>query len=177
MKVLEFGRTIVTGLLLQASIACAKHNNVHLNALERKHRHHNRETYTSKAEIGEEFGLRTVDVEKRGGQCQFPSDANLVAVTPGKQNAGWAMSPDQPCTPGNYCPYACPPGQMMAQWDPDATSYTYPQSMVSRPVSPKSHKELIILRMAAFTVIRMATFTNLSLTRSTAWVERLRSAP
>ena len=130
MKVLEFGGTIVTGLILQASIACAKHSNVHLDTLERRHRHHNREHYTSKAEIGEELELRTVDVEKRGVQCQFPSDANLVAVTPGKQNAGWAMSPDQPCTPGNYCPYACPPGQMMAQWDPDATSYTYPQSMV-----------------------------------------------
>lgn len=38
------------------------------------------------------------------------------------------MSPDQPCTPGNWCPYACPPGQLMAQWDPEATSYTYPQS-------------------------------------------------
>lgn len=34
------------------------------------------------------------------GQCQFPTDAGLVAVTPGDQNAGWAMSPDQPCKPG-----------------------------------------------------------------------------
>lgn len=30
-----------------------------------------------------------------------------------------------------YCPYACPPGMLMAQWDPDATEYKYPQSMVS----------------------------------------------
>ena len=47
---------------------------------------------------------------KRSGQCQFPTDAGLVPVTPNAQNAGWAMSPDQPCTPGNYCPYACPSG-------------------------------------------------------------------
>lgn len=39
-------------------------------------------------------------LDKRGGgQCQFPSDAGLVAVTPGAKNAGWAMSPDKPCKP------------------------------------------------------------------------------
>lgn len=69
-------------------------------------------------------------IEKRGGQCQFPTDAGLVAVTPKAMNAGWAMSPDQPCMPDSYCPYACPPGQVMAQWDPKATAYTYPASMV-----------------------------------------------
>lgn len=63
------------------------------------------------------------------GECQFPMDKGLVAVTPEAQNAGWAMSPDQPCKPGMYCPYACPPGQLMAQWDPKATSYSYPESM------------------------------------------------
>lgn len=68
-------------------------------------------------------------LEKRGGSCQFPSDAGLVAVTPDLLNGGWAMSPDQKCTPGNYCPYACPPGQVSMQWDPDATSYSYPKSM------------------------------------------------
>ncbi|KAL4934257.1 SUN domain-containing protein [Aspergillus undulatus] len=68
-------------------------------------------------------------VEKRGGSCAFPTDAGLVAVTPGSKNAGWAMSPDQSCEPGNYCPYACPSGQVSMQWDPDATSYSYPMSM------------------------------------------------
>lgn len=63
------------------------------------------------------------------GECQFPTDKGLVSVTPDAQNAGWAMSPDQPCKPGMYCPYACPPGQLMAQWDPKATSYSYPGSM------------------------------------------------
>ena len=47
---------------------------------------------------------------KRQSQCQFPTDCGLVPVTPGQQNAGWAMSPNQPCLPGNYCPYACPSG-------------------------------------------------------------------
>lgn len=68
---------------------------------------------------------------KKRAQCEFPTDAGLVSVTPGAMNAGWAMSPDQPCKPGMYCPYACPPGQLMAQWDPDATEYAYPESMVS----------------------------------------------
>ncbi|QYS93535.1 Glycoside hydrolase family 132 protein [Trichoderma simmonsii] len=63
------------------------------------------------------------------GQCAFPTDdPNLVAVTPDAENAGWAMSPDQPCTPGHYCPIACKPGMVMAQWDPDS-SYSYPASM------------------------------------------------
>ncbi len=71
-------------------------------------------------------------LSKRGRQtCAFPTGAGLVTVNPGGQNAGWAMSPDEPCTAGKYCPYACPPGELMAQWDPDATSYSYPQSMVS----------------------------------------------
>lgn len=70
------------------------------------------------------------DVVKRGGQCQFPTDAGLVAVTPNQKNGGWAMSPDQQCTPGSYCPYACPPGQVSMQWDPKADSYSYPGSMV-----------------------------------------------
>src|SRR5437667_9801146 len=48
---------------------------------------------------------------KRQNPCQFPTDVGLVPVTPGAQNAGWAMSPDQPCKPNNYCPYACPPGR------------------------------------------------------------------
>ena len=81
---------------------------------------------------------------KRQSQCQFPTDCGLVPVTLSDQNAGWAMSPNQPCLPGNYCPFACPSGippfsvnlidfftgQVMAQWNPAATSYTYPLSMV-----------------------------------------------
>lgn len=71
---------------------------------------------------------------KKSGKCKFPSDAGLVAVTPGAVNEGWAMSPDESCTPGNYCPYACPPGQMSMQWDPKATSYSYPMSMVGNAI-------------------------------------------
>ncbi|KAF5005632.1 hypothetical protein FDECE_7936 [Fusarium decemcellulare] len=68
-------------------------------------------------------------IAKRGGQCQFPTDdPNMVAVTPDEKNAGWAMSPDQECKPGNYCPFACKPGMVMNQWDPDST-YDYPASM------------------------------------------------
>lgn len=87
---------------------------------------------------------------KRSTTCQFPSDKGLIAITPKSLNAGWAMSPDQSCTAGMYCPYACPPGQLMAQWDQSATSYTYPQSQngglycnddgsVSKPFSGKDY--------------------------------------
>ncbi|KAK9385539.1 hypothetical protein V1515DRAFT_574084 [Lipomyces mesembrius] len=65
---------------------------------------------------------------KRSTTCSFPSNDGLVKVTPGSTNGGWALSPDTACTAGSWCPYACPSGQLMAQWDPSATSYTYPQS-------------------------------------------------
>lgn len=87
-------------------------------------------------------------VEKRETTCKFPSDKGLVSVTPKKDNAGWALSPDQKCTAGSYCPYACPAGKLMAQWDKSATTYSYPESMnggiyceddgsISKPFSDK----------------------------------------
>ncbi|PYH48318.1 SUN domain-containing protein [Aspergillus saccharolyticus JOP 1030-1] len=97
-----------TALLLIAGVEAAKHAH--------RHGHHS-------------VGEASTSVAKRTGSCQFPSDAGLVAVTPDELNGGWAMSPDQECTPGGYCPYACPPGQVSMQWDPEATSYSYPLSM------------------------------------------------
>ncbi|KAL8718813.1 MAG: hypothetical protein Q9225_004097 [Loekoesia sp. 1 TL-2023] len=82
----------------------------------------------SSPEVGHTLNIEERAVEKRTGKCQFPEDAGLVSVG-GGSNGGWAMSPDQCCEPGGYCPYACPPGQLSMQWDPEATSYTYPQSM------------------------------------------------
>ena len=133
MKYTTIG-AIGAALALRLPLTIAKHGNAHLNALENRHRH-SRGAHVSVAETGRAIEPRDTTVEKRGGQCQFPTDAGLVAVTPNDQNGGWAMSPDQCCEPGNYCPYACPPGQVMAQWDPDATAYTYPQSMVRLPLS------------------------------------------
>ncbi|OWB56479.1 hypothetical protein B5S28_g2382 [[Candida] boidinii] len=65
---------------------------------------------------------------KRSQTCSFPSDDSIVAVTPKGKNAGWALHADTACTPGMWCPYACAPGQLMAQWDPSVTSYSYPGS-------------------------------------------------
>jgi hypothetical protein len=44
-------------------------------------------------------------------------------------NNGFAMSPDEPCVDGTWCPIACKPGKVMAQWKP-GTTYSYPESMV-----------------------------------------------
>lgn len=105
--------------------ATSTHRRVH--QLQRNFNHHLHGATHSRAEVG------LLENEKRGGSCAFPSDdPNLVAITPDAKNAGWAMSPDQECKPGNYCPIACKPGMVMAQWDPDST-YSYPQSMVGRP--------------------------------------------
>jgi len=103
-----------------------------LQPLDVLHKHHLHAQHHKRAATSPRLeGLKS-SIQKRG-QCQFPTDAGLVAVTPDDQNGGWAMSPDQLCESGSYCPYACPPGQVMAQWNPDATSYTYPQSMVWIP--------------------------------------------
>ena len=128
-------------LLLLATAVSAKHGAVHEHLQQLHRRHHEREVARSIPETAEqgieirsaapETSAPEAELEKRGGQCAFPYDAGIVPVTPGSSNAGWAMSPDQPCKPGNYCPYACPPGQVMMQWDPSATSYSYPKSMVS----------------------------------------------
>lgn len=92
--------------------------------------------------------------QKRSTQCAFPTNAGLVPVTPTSSNAGWAMSPDQSCTPGSWCPYACPPGQVGTNWNPKATSYSYPDSMVwlTPPVWHPAHCH----RMEACIVTRMA---------------------
>ena len=128
-------------LLLLASVASAKHNGIHehLEILHKRHRATREVIPRSTIEDGEqgveirgipETSTTESDLEKRDGQCAFPADAGLVSVTPVSQNRGWAMSPNQPCQPGSYCPYACPPGQVSAQWDPSATTYSYPKSMV-----------------------------------------------
>lgn len=107
--------------------------------------------------------------EKRGGKCQFPSDAGLVSITPGSMNRGWAMSPDQPCEPGSYCPYACPPGQVSMQWDPKATSYPSPLSMVGCLISTSGLAHmLIVYRTVVSTAMRTAKSRSLSPTSPTA---------
>lgn len=115
-------------LICAASVVEATHSHGHLAAVHKRHRLH-RDQHRSIPEAGES-GIALRSDQKRGaGQCQFPTDVGLVPVKPNLQNAGWAMAPDQSCVPDSYCPYACPPGQVMMQWDPTATSYTYPQSM------------------------------------------------
>lgn len=131
MKFLDIQAVIGTAILLLSLPCDAKHSHrlQHLEVMGKRHDHN--KIHASPRAAGFEEKL-----EKRGS-CEFPSDAGLVAVTPGSSNAGWAMSPDQPCSPGGYCPFACPPGQVMAQWNPAATAYVYPQSMVcSNVVDP-----------------------------------------
>jgi hypothetical protein len=129
MKVVRLGTALSAVCALNVALADAKHANVHFRALDHHHTHQ-RESHASRTEEGHGLERRDPGLEERHAQCEFPMDAGLVPVTPNDKNGGWAMSPDECCHPGSYCPYACPPGQVMAQWDPDATSYTYPQSMV-----------------------------------------------
>ncbi|ROT39446.1 hypothetical protein SODALDRAFT_339772 [Sodiomyces alkalinus F11] len=59
--------------------------------------------------------------------CSLPNHPDLVRV-PGLLNNGFAMSPDQECVEGIWCPIACKAGKVMAQWEP-GSSFTYPSSM------------------------------------------------
>ncbi|OLY80446.1 putative secreted beta-glucosidase adg3 [Smittium mucronatum] len=65
--------------------------------------------------------------------CKFPwsdnNSENIYVITPSAMNAGWAMSPDQECTRGSWCPYACKPGYYSSQWDPTALEPNGPGSM------------------------------------------------
>ncbi|KAL8644378.1 MAG: hypothetical protein Q9210_007285, partial [Variospora velana] len=108
-------------------IATAKHGDIHLGGLEHRHIHHKGRALST---VENPYALngKKAAIGKRTGHCQFPEDAGLVAVA-GSSNGGWAMSPDECCEPGAFCPYACPPGELSMQWDPKATSYSYPQSM------------------------------------------------
>ncbi|KAK3380169.1 hypothetical protein B0T24DRAFT_184917 [Lasiosphaeria ovina] len=62
------------------------------------------------------------------GTCTLPKDSTDLVFVPGASNNGFAMSPDQTCDSGKYCPIACVSGKVMRQWDPKA-SYVYPESM------------------------------------------------
>ncbi|KAL8748989.1 MAG: hypothetical protein Q9184_006987, partial [Pyrenodesmia sp. 2 TL-2023] len=135
MKVFSALAVVASSSILTVS---AKHGDIYPGGLEHRHLHHiGRALLTAEGSLPldvEEQGLR-----RRTGQCAFPEDAGLVPV-PGSSNGGWAMSPDECCEPGGYCPYACPPGQVSMQWDPKATSYSYPQSMNGGLFCDKSGK-------------------------------------
>lgn len=126
MKVFSTLAVVAMSSILTVS---AKHGDIHPGGLEHRHLHHKGRAL-SVAESSLPLYVEERELGKRTGQCAFPEDAGLVPV-PGSSNGGWAMSPDECCEPGGYCPYACPPGQVSMQWDPKATSYSYPQSMVS----------------------------------------------
>ncbi|KAL8999409.1 MAG: hypothetical protein Q9169_001723 [Polycauliona sp. 2 TL-2023] len=123
-----------------ATLVLAKHGDSHLRTLEHRHLHHKGRS-VSATERRNGYLVEEPAIEKRTGQCQFPEDAGLVSVS-GASNGGWAMSPDECCEPGGYCPYACPPGEISMQWDPEATEYAYPQSMngnIKKPFPDKPY--------------------------------------
>lgn len=64
----------------------------------------------------------------RKATCSLPDHPDLVRI-PGRDNNGFAMSPDEPCEDGKWCPIACVSGKLMAQWKP-GTKQVYPESMV-----------------------------------------------
>lgn len=157
---------VLLSVLGEASIR----RNHHLELLQRKHQHLHK-LHSSSAR---EDGIPLPELKKRG-ECAFPTNAGLVAVTPDQQNAGWAISPDRLCEPGNYCPYACPSGQLAMQWNPEATSYSYPLSMV-RPVVHLKLSFADYSRMVVFTAMRMARSRSRFQKRTTVSMEKELSA-
>ncbi|KAI8629230.1 beta-glucosidase-domain-containing protein [Xylariaceae sp. FL1651] len=135
MKATTLQAAVGSAILLlaaQPGTASAGHQHQHRHLHQQHHQHH----------VGKKDGLglsnatintryearRSEKLQPRGGaKCEFPSDKGLFAVTPSALNGGWALAPDQECADGTWCPIACPPGKVMAQWKPN-THYTYPDS-------------------------------------------------
>ena len=137
---MRLSASIGVALALHGSIAVAKlHTHDKLVAVERRHHNHqhvHRDAQPSPAEIGGN------EEEKRGLTCAWPSNMGLVHV-PGAMNQGWAMSPDQPCTAGNWCQYACPSGALMTSWNPAFISYP---SKVSTTYTDSKHVLMVVLQ-------------------------------
>ena len=160
MKAFQLHAALGAVAILFPSLCVAKHGHSHnLEHLAYKRHNHNHlhVEHTQDA------------VEKRDATCAFPTGAGLVPITPNMPNGGWAMSPDQQCLPGNFCPFACPSGQVMAQWNPAATSYIYPLSLVG-------HNEILQLvaytdlcRMVDYSAVSAARSASRSPTSPTAW--------
>jgi len=157
MQLLQIQAAIGTAILLLSAPCDAKHGHSHsLEVLGRRHNHlHHRKLHATRREES------PAEIQKRG-TCAFPKDKGLVAVTPNLMNGGWAMSPDEPCATDTWCPYACPPGEVMNQWDPSATTYSYPQSMVGERKEVISGASLTCIRMVVSIAIRTAKSRFLS---------------
>lgn len=121
------GSTLLS-LIAQPVAATSGHRHLHIKHSEN---HTHRQDSLPLAKRGK--------LVNRAGQCAFPDDEGLVTITPSKLNHGWAMSPDQECIADSYCPFACPPGQLMNQWEP-GSSYVYPSSMAGGLYCDKNGK-------------------------------------
>ncbi|KUI54846.1 putative secreted beta-glucosidase adg3 [Cytospora mali] len=126
MRPAALGATVgsaLLGLAAQPAFASTAHRRAHQH-FGHNHTHHDH---------GDDENLELLKprgrLVNRSGQCAFPEgEAGLVTITPSSMNKGWAMSPDQECTAGSYCPFACEPGMVMNQWK-KGTTYQYPESM------------------------------------------------
>ncbi|KAI0012940.1 beta-glucosidase-domain-containing protein [Xylariaceae sp. FL0662B] len=130
MKVTTIQAVLGSAMLLLSAQPCAA-------SVQHRHRHHHlhpskkhaRDLIQDSDFFNPKYSARNSSVlESRSTQkCKFPEDKGLFAVTPGSMNGGWALAPDQECASGTWCPFACPPGQVMAQWKP-GTHYQFPES-------------------------------------------------
>ncbi|KAI0409082.1 beta-glucosidase-domain-containing protein [Xylaria palmicola] len=136
MKATTLQATIGSAMLLlatQPSYISAQHQHHHQHRqIHHQHHHHaskRGDYFSGNATSNPRYESRRPEkLQARGGsKCEFPKTKGLFAVTPSAMNAGWALAPDQECVDGTWCPIACPPGQVMAQWKP-GTTYTYPES-------------------------------------------------
>lgn len=122
----------LTSAVAALVLLCAETSSAHRST----HRRHTHSQFSKLAKIHAE--VEHVNVEKRKATCTLPDHDDLHFV-PGDVNNGFAMSPDQACEDGMYCPIACKPGMVMAQWEAGSTYET--ERMVSR-LDPLSHPVL-----------------------------------
>src|SRR5689334_18816573 len=96
-------------LLFSAQPVSATHGHRHAHeqlARRHSHTHHQRDAANAST------------LQKRAS-CTLPTHPDLVPV-PGEKNGGFAMAGDVSCDDGKYCPFACVPGKVMNQWQPNS---------------------------------------------------------
>ncbi|EHA54944.1 hypothetical protein MGG_11149 [Pyricularia oryzae 70-15] len=131
MKTATLGAALLL-LGVQQCAATSGHRSLH-RQFEKRHGHNHLPTRSFEADLrspeSEESG-NISEVRKRGSSCSLPDDDDsLVRITDTRNdNQGFAMSPDQTCEDGMYCPFACKPGMLMNQWK-EGTSFKPVESM------------------------------------------------
>lgn len=158
-------------ILFSTQVVAAGHGHGH------GHRHAHDQYSNRHTHAHQRGGLPGTPKAPRKATCSLPDHPDLVHV-PGGDNNGFAMSPDEPCEDGKWCPIACVSGKVMAQWKPN-TTYNYPESMVRVAAGLPTQVGFVVLTTSStvgFIVMEEKPRSH-SRTRPIVWMAQVPSRP